>query len=93
MTHSNTWNSSSSSEEDSISTTSYQYRSKKTIRDIPRTNLFKDYHVSIFDCLFQIFDHESSLGNAFEIADELDELNCLESANEVRETAKTTIYI
>ena len=64
-----------------------QNLSKKTIRDIPRTNLFKDYHVSIFDCLFQIFDHESSLGDAFEIADELKELNCLESANEVRETA------
>lgn len=63
-----------------------QNLSKKTIRDIQRTNLFKDYHICVFDCLFQMFDYDTG-GCADEIAGELDELNYIESANEVRETA------
>ena len=58
---------------------------KKTIKDIRRTNFFKsdEFEGNIFNCLFQMFDPYTG-GCADEMADELEEKNCTESAEDVR---------
>ena len=57
---------------------------KKTIKDIRRTNFFKsdEFEGNIFNCLFQMFDPYTG-GCAAEMADELYEINCTESAEDV----------
>ena len=60
--------------------------SKKTIKDIRRTNFFKsdEFEGNIFNCLFQIFDHELETDtNLLKMREELEKINCSMSANEI----------